>query len=47
MYGKGLIKKIKVNYKFYDVRDWLTNNCNTHFAQYFEISDFDSHDCLQ
>ena len=28
MYRKGLIKKIKVNFKFYDVTAWLTNNCN-------------------
>ena len=30
MYRKGLIKKIKVNFKFYDVTVWLTNNRNTH-----------------
>ena len=40
MYRKGLIKKIKVNFKFYDVTAWLTKNCNTHILQYFEISDF-------
>ena len=34
MYRKGLIKKIKVNFEFYDVTAWLTNNCNTHIAQY-------------
>ena len=45
MYRKGLIKKI--NFKFYDVTVWLTNNCNTHIAQYFEMSDFVSHVCLQ
>ena len=28
MYRKGLIKKIKINFKFYDVTAWLTNNCN-------------------
>ena len=39
MYRKGLIKKINVNLKFYDVTDWLTNSCNTHIAQYFESSD--------
>ena len=46
MYRKGLLKKIKANFKFYDVANWLTNNCNTHIAQYFEISDFVSHVCL-
>ena len=24
------------NFKFYDVTAWLTNNCNTHIAQYVE-----------
>ena len=24
----------KVNFKFYDVTAWLTNNCNTHIVQY-------------
>ena len=33
MYRKGLIKKMKVNFKFYDVTAWLKNNCNTHIAQ--------------
>ena len=47
MYRKGLIKKIKVNFKFYDVTAWLTNNCYTHIALYFEITDFVSHVCLQ
>ena len=28
IYRKGLIKKIKVNFKFYDVTAWLTNDCN-------------------
>ena len=28
MYRKGLIKKITVNFKFYDVTACLTNNCN-------------------
>ena len=46
MYRKGFIEKIKVNFKFYDVTAWLTNNCNTHIAQYFEMSDFVSV-CLQ
>ena len=40
IYRKGLINKIKVNFKFYDVTAWLTNNCNTRITQYFEISDF-------
>ena len=34
--AKGLDKKDKVNFKFYDVTAWLTNNCNTHIAQYLE-----------
>ena len=29
-------KKDKDNFKFYDVTAWLTNNCNTHIAQYLE-----------
>ena len=33
---KGLDWKDKVNFKFYDVKAWLTNNFNTHIAQYFE-----------
>ena len=28
--------KDKVNFNFYDVKAWLTNNFNTHIAQYFE-----------
>ena len=28
--------KDKVNFKIYDVTTWLTNNCNTHIAQYLE-----------
>ena len=36
MYQNGLIKKDKVNFKFYDVTAWLTNNCNKHTAQYLE-----------
>ena len=34
--AKPLDKKDKVNFKFYDVISWLTNNRNTHIAQYFE-----------
>ena len=34
--AKWLDKKDKVNFKFYDVTVWLTNNCNTHIAQYLE-----------
>ena len=34
--AKRLDKKDKVNFKFYDVTTWLTNNCNTHTAQYLE-----------
>ena len=33
---KRLDKKDKVNFKFYDVTEWLTNNYNTHIAQYLE-----------
>ena len=40
MYRKGLIKKIKANFKFYDGTAWLINNCNTNIAQYFEMYDF-------
>ena len=35
MYRKGLIEKIKFNFKFYDVTTLLTNNCNTYI---FNIS---------
>ena len=47
MHRKGLIKKIKVNFEFYDVTAWLTNNCNTHIAQHFEMFDFAPRVCLQ
>ena len=47
MYRKGLIKKIKANFKFYDGTAWLINNCNTDIVQYFEMYDFFSHVCLQ
>ena len=40
IYRKGLIKKIRINFKFYDDALWLTNSCNTNIAQYFKISDF-------
>ena len=33
---KRLDKKNKVNFKFYDVTSWLTNNWNTHIAQCLE-----------
>ena len=33
---KRLGQKDKVNSKIYDVTAWLTNNCNTHIAQYLE-----------
>ena len=39
--------KTLINFKFYDVTAWLTSNCNTHIAQYFEMPDFVSHVCLQ
>ena len=34
--AKRLDKKEKVKFKFHDVTTCLTNNCNTHIAQYFE-----------
>ena len=34
--AKRLDKKDKVNFKFYDVTAWLTNNCNTHIAEYLK-----------
>ena len=33
---KRLHLKDKVNFKFYDVKTWLANNCNTHIAQYLK-----------
>ena len=33
---KRLEKKDKVNFNFFDVIAWLTNNCNTHIAQYID-----------
>ena len=32
--SKGLDKKHKVIFKFYDVTAWLIDNCNTHIIQY-------------
>ena len=34
--AKRLYKKDKINFKFYDVTTWLTNNRDTHITQYFE-----------
>ena len=34
--GKQRDEKDMVNLKFYDLTAWLTNNCNTHIAQYLE-----------
>ena len=34
--AKRLDQKDKVNFKFYNVTAWLTNNCNTHIAQYLQ-----------
>ena len=31
---KQLVLKYKANFKIYDVTTWLTNNYNTHIAQY-------------
>ena len=33
---KRFNKKNNVNFTFYDVRAWLTNNCNIHIAQHLE-----------
>ena len=33
---KRLDKKVKINFKIYDVTDWTTNNYNTHIAKYLE-----------
>ena len=32
--SKRLDKKGRVNFKFYDITAWLTNNLYTHIAQY-------------
>ena len=34
--AKPLEWKDKVNLKFYDIEDWLNNNCNIHTTQYIE-----------
>ena len=34
--GKQFNKKAKVNFKIYDVTNWITNNYNTHIAQYLK-----------
>ena len=34
--AKRLDLKDKFNFKIFDVRAWLTNNCFTHISQYFE-----------
>ena len=36
--GKRLEKEAKIDFKIYDVKDWETNNCNTHFAKYLKKS---------
>ena len=33
---KWLDQKDKVNFEIYDVAAWLTDNCNTHIAQYLK-----------
>ena len=30
-------KKGMIDFKYYDITDWTTNNCNTHNAQYLKI----------
>ena len=32
--AKWLDKKDKINFKFYNLTAWLTNNCNAYIAQY-------------
>ena len=34
MQKKRLDSKVKVNFKIFDVINWLTNKCNTHIVQY-------------
>ena len=34
--AKQLDGKEKVNFKFYDLTAWLTNNYNTHISQYLD-----------
>ena len=38
MQKKRLDKKAKVNFKFYDIIYWETNNYNTHISQYLKKS---------
>ena len=33
---KRVDKKAMVIFRIYDFTDWITNNCNTHIAQYFK-----------
>ena len=33
---KQLDKRVKVNFKIYDVKNWIRNNHNTHIAQYLK-----------
>ena len=34
--GKRYDKKVLVNFKIYDVTDWITDNYNTHIIQYLK-----------
>ena len=34
--GKRLDKKVMVNFKIYDVTDWITDNYNAHIIQYLK-----------
>ena len=34
--GKRFGKKVKVNFKNYNVTGCIINNCNTHIVQYFK-----------
>ena len=36
MEGNGFIGKTKVNFKIYDVTNWITNNYNTHISRYLK-----------
>ena len=34
--GKQVDKKVKVDFKIYEVKNWATNNYNTHIDQYLK-----------
>ena len=35
-FSEVLDKKVKINFKIYDVKNWKINNYNTYIAQYFK-----------